>query len=45
MKWQPEPASEPGYEVTIFQALGSAQIMIQMAYYQVRKTDHWQEME
>ena len=45
VQWETEPASEPVDELAVFQALGSAQIMIQMAYHQVTKTDRRQNME
>jgi hypothetical protein len=45
VQWETEPTSEPADEFAVFQALGCAQIMIQMAYHQVPKTDHWQNMK
>ena len=45
MKLKSKAASKPGNKLTVFPALRSAQIVIQMANYQITKTDHWQKVE
>ena len=45
VKWQPETMSEPVDKPAIFQALGSPQIVIEMADHQVTKTEHREKMK